>query len=122
SAQLFSALNAKQPAQKYEVLSKLAQSYGLAGRWADAIEAIEQAITTVGAQIPVNDLPTLRFLQQDYSVRLDQPDATARYGKAAIEAFPKCGTKCPPAEQQKIVYYTYITGRIFHVLYATAND
>ncbi|HEY4182118.1 MAG TPA: AgmX/PglI C-terminal domain-containing protein [Kofleriaceae bacterium] len=123
SPALFGVFNAKQPGQKYPILVKLGRDgYGYAGRWADAISAIDEAITTVGTTIPVDDAPKLRYTQVLYEARLDQPEQTAKYADQAIKAMPACGTKCKPDEMQAIITNIYGTGRLFHVLYATAND
>lgn len=121
--QLFGVFGAKQPAQKYEVLVKLGlKAYGYAGRWADGVAALDQAIAAAGATVPVNDLPILRYTQADYTIRLDDPVATAKYGKQAVEAMPACGAKCSEKDKQDIIYNIYGMGRLLHVLYATAND
>jgi tetratricopeptide (TPR) repeat protein len=121
--QLFGVFNAKQKPQQYEVLAKLGlQSYGFAGRWADGVAALDKAVEIAGTTVPVNDLPVLRYQQADFTVRLDQPDVAAKYGQAAIAALPACGQKCSEKDTQDLIYGLYGMGRLFHVLYATAND
>jgi tetratricopeptide (TPR) repeat protein len=123
SQALFTATNAKQPAAQYSTLVALGlQAYQFAGRWNDAVSTIDKAISTAGATVPVNDVPVLRFQQADFSVRLDNPEVTAKYGKLAIEAMPACGTKCPEKEKQDMLYALALNGRMFHVIYATSND
>ncbi|MDX2087833.1 MAG: AgmX/PglI C-terminal domain-containing protein [Kofleriaceae bacterium] len=120
---LFAATNAKQPAAQYSTLVALGlQAYQFAGRWSDAIATIDKAIATAGATVPVNDLPVLRYHQADFNVRLDNPEASAKYGKLALEAMPACGAKCPENEKQDMIYGLYVGGRLFHGIYATAND
>ena len=115
--------NAKQKAQQYEVLAKLGfQAYQYAGRWADGVAALDLAVSLAGDTVPVNDLPVLRYSQADFTVRLDNPEAAAKYAKQAIDAMPGCGTKCTEQEKQDLIYGVYGMGRLFHVLYATAND
>ncbi len=121
--QLFALFNAKQKGPQYEVLVKLGlKAYALAGRWADAVAALDNALETIGKEAPVNDVPVLRYSQADYTVRLDNPDATVKYAKQAIEALPLCGQKCSDKDKQDLV--TAISGiaRVFHFIYATAND
>jgi hypothetical protein len=59
--------------------------------------------------------------QADFTVRLDQPDASSRHAKEAIAAMPAC-TKCTPKEKQDVISGIYGIARLFHLLYATAND
>ncbi len=109
--------------QQYELLAKLGlQSYQFAGRWADGVAALEKAINVAGAKVPVNDRPTIRYTQADYTVRLDNPEAAAKYAKEAVDALPACGTKCSDKDKYNVVYSVYIMGRLFHILYATAHD
>jgi hypothetical protein len=105
------------------VLAKLGlQGYGFAGRWAEGVAALEKAIGTAGNTIPGNDLPALRYTQADYTVRLDEPGTAAKFAKQGLDALPACGAKCPPAQQQELVLSVSIMARLFHILYATAND
>ncbi|HUS27737.1 MAG TPA: AgmX/PglI C-terminal domain-containing protein [Kofleriaceae bacterium] len=110
-------------AQQYELLAKLGlESYQYAGRWQDGVMVLEKAVTASGGKVPVNDMPVLRFEQADYTVRLDDPVASAKFGKLAVDALPACGAKCPPQDMATIVYSVYLMGQLFHVLYATAHD
>ncbi|HEY4058995.1 MAG TPA: AgmX/PglI C-terminal domain-containing protein [Kofleriaceae bacterium] len=123
SPALFAAFNAKQPAQKYAILAKLGfQGYAYSGRWADGVAALDEALTTVGKDAPVDDVPKLRYSQVLFEARLDNPEQTAKYADQSLKAMPACGTKCKPEELQAIIGNIYGTGRLFHVLYATAND
>lgn len=121
--QMFAVFNAKGKPQQYEVLAKLGlQSYGFAGRWADGVAALDKAVELAGATVPVNDLPVIRYTQADFTVRLDDPVTSAKYAQQAIAAMPGCGAKCTEKEKQDLIYGVYGMGRLFHVLYATAND
>lgn len=107
----------------YEILAKLGlQSYQFAGRWADGVAALERALAVVGAKVPPADLPVIRYTEADYTVRLDDPVAAAKFAKQAVEALPGCGTKCSDQEKHNLVASVYIMGRLFHILYATAHD
>ena len=120
--ELFPIFNAKQPALQYEVLAKLGlQSYQFAGRWAEGVAALDEAIKLAGATVPPNDKVAIKYYQADFTVRLDQPEAASRYAKEAIASLPGCA-KCPEKEKQDIVVGIYGVGRLFHLLYATAND
>jgi tetratricopeptide (TPR) repeat protein len=119
---LFEVLDAKQPAQQYEILAKLGtKSYQFAGRWTDGIAAIEEALKVIGAQVPPNDRAYLRYMQADFTVRLDTPDVAARYAKQALEALGQC-PKCSEKEKQDLVLAVAVMARLFHIMYATAND
>lgn len=121
--QLNAAFGAKQKAQQYEVLAKLGfQAYGFAGRWADAVAALDKAIDLAGDTLPPNDRPFIRYKQVEFSIPLDEPELTAKYAKLAIDALPACGAKCSDADKAQIVQNVFGTGRLFHGLYATAND
>jgi hypothetical protein len=121
--QMLAVFGAKQKGQQYEVLAKLGlQSYGFAGRWADGVAALDKAVDVAGDTMPANDRPVVRYSQADFTVRLDAPDAAAKFAIKAIEALPACGAKCSEKDKQDIVYGVYGMGRLFHVLYATAND
>lgn len=117
-------LNAKQPAQQFNVLAKLGnESYLYAGRWTDGIAAIEEALKVPGAQISANDRAYLRYTQADFTVRLDTPDVAAKYAKQAIAALG-CNpvTACHEKDKQELVSAVAIMARLFHIMYATAND
>lgn len=121
-AELFKIFNATQPAQKYELLAKLGQSaYQFAGRWADAVTAIDEALKAAGSTVPAEDKVRLRYFTAEFLVPQDQPDATARNAKAALAAMPGCA-KCTAEEKQGIVQRIYGIARILHLMYATAND
>lgn len=118
---LYKLFGAKQVGQQYEVLSKLGQAaYQFAGRWADAAATLEDALK-LQTTIPAADKMRLPFFIATFLVPLDQPDATARKAKESIAAMPAC-TQCKPDEKQAIVQQIYGIARIFHLMYATAND
>ena len=109
--------------QQYELLAKLGlQAYQFAGRWADGVAALEQAIQIAGDKVPPNDRPILRFQQADFTVRLDDPATSAKFATQAIEALPACGAKCSPKDMEAVVTNVYVIARLFHNLYATAHD
>jgi hypothetical protein len=109
--------------QLYRLYAELGlSSYQFAGRWRDGVAALDKAIETAGDKVPVNDRPKLRYLQADYTVRLDDPVTAAKYAQQAVDALPACGTKCSDADKHNIVHSVYIMGRLFHILYATAHD
>jgi hypothetical protein len=114
---------AKTPRVQFEVLAKLGnQSYQFAGRWADAVAAIDAAFKVGGATVMPNETPVLRFLQADFTVRLDDPVTAANYAQQAIKALPVCGTKCSEKDKQDIIVGAFGMGAVFHSLYATSND
>ncbi|HTJ45430.1 MAG TPA: tetratricopeptide repeat protein [Kofleriaceae bacterium] len=104
------------------VLYNLHNAYAYAGRWADAIEVLENIIKTVPEQIAKNDLPKFRSQQAQYSVRLLAADQVASYEKQAMEAYAACGDKCTAQELDdgyKALRGLAIT---FHAIYATSMD
>jgi tetratricopeptide (TPR) repeat protein len=118
-----SPIYGKTKENQYEMLAKLGlQSYQFAGRWQEGVQAIDKAIEIEGDKVPVNDKPVLRYTQADYTVRLDDPAAAAKFAKLAIEALPGCGAKCSDKDKENVVESVYIMGRLFHILYATAHD
>jgi len=116
-------LYGKDKAKQYETIAKLGlQAYGFAGRWADAVTAIDKAIEVAGSTVPANDMPVLRFTEADFIVRLDTPEVGAKVAKQALDALPACGAKCSDKDKQDIATNIYGMGRLYHLLYATAND
>jgi hypothetical protein len=119
---LYDVLGAKTPVQQYELLAKLGtKAYNFAGRWVDGVAAIEEALKVIGTQASVNDRSYLRYLQADFTVRLDTPDVAAKYAKQAIEALG-CPTKCNEKDKQDVISAVAVMARLFHIMYATAND
>jgi hypothetical protein len=109
--------------QQYELLAKLGLTgYALAGRWASGVAALDKAAGLSGATVPPNDLPVIRYSQADFTVRLDTPDAAAAFAKQALEALDACKDKCSAKDKADTIQGVYLMGRLFHILYATAND
>lgn len=120
---LFAVMGAKDKRQQFQVLAKLGlESYQFAGRWQDAVNALDKAFEVGGDTVMANERPVLRYQQAQFSIPLDQPDLSAKLGKAMIEALPGCGAKCSEEDKQSLIKNVYGMGRLFHVLYATAND
>jgi len=109
---------AKTKAQQYELLAKLGIA-GYDGRWADGVAVLDKAIALAGAIVPVNDLPRIRASQAEFMVQLDTPEVAVKYAQQAVAALGPCGAKC---NKDDIVQRMYFVGRLFHNLYATAND
>jgi tetratricopeptide (TPR) repeat protein len=120
--ELYKIFGAKTPAAQYEVVAKLGlQAYQYAGKWNEAVAALEEALKLAGATVPPADKLAIKYSEADFTVRLDQPDAAARHGKEALAALPGCA-KCPQSDKDNVVMGIYGIARVFHLLYATAND
>jgi tetratricopeptide (TPR) repeat protein len=121
---LYQIFGAKIPADQYAVAAKLGlQAYRLAGKWQEAVDAIQEAFKLAGATVPADDKVALKFYAALSTVPLDQPAAAARFSIEAIQAMPGCpAPKCSDKEKQDAVQGIYGIGRVFHLLYATAND
>jgi hypothetical protein len=114
---------AKAKLQQYEAVAKLGLSgYGSAGRWSDGVAALDKAVEIAGDTVPPNDRPVIRYEQADFTTRIDAPDVAAKYAKQSIEALAACGAKCSAKDKADTVQGVYLMGRLFHILYATAND
>jgi tetratricopeptide (TPR) repeat protein len=114
---------AKAKLQQYELIAKAALAgYGTAGRWSDGIAALDKAVEVAGDAVPPNDRPVIRYEQADFTVPLDTPDVAAGYAKLALEALQSCGAKCAEKDKLDTINRVYLMGRLFHILYATAND
>jgi tetratricopeptide (TPR) repeat protein len=112
----------KNPDQQFELYGKLGtEAYQFAGRWADGIAAIEKAIGILGAKLPVEVAPKLRYTQANYALRLDDPDQVAKFGKATLDALTACGDKCAK-DKDALVETVLSFARLLYVLYATAHD
>jgi tetratricopeptide (TPR) repeat protein len=123
AATLLTTVVAKVKLQQYELLAKLGLSgYGLTGRWADGVAALDKAAELAGNTVPPNDLLVIRYSQADFTVRLDTPDVAAKFAKQALDAIAPCGARCTAKDTADIVQGVYLMGRLFHILYATAND
>lgn len=109
--------------RQYALLAALGQtSYPSAGRWADAVAALDKAAALGSGNVPAKDLPMLRYQQAEYTVRLDDPAASVARAKQALAALPGCGPQCSDADKTNLLEGTYHIARLFHILYATAND
>jgi hypothetical protein len=110
------------PDLQYEMFSKLGLSaYQFAGRWADGVKALDKALAVTGIKVPDKDTPVIRYQQADYTVRLDDPATSAKLAVEALDALPKCGS-CKPQDLENVSESVYVMARLFHILYATAND
>jgi tetratricopeptide (TPR) repeat protein len=108
---------------QYELVARLGLvNYALAGRWTEAIAALDKAVAVGGDILPPNDLPVIRYSQADFTVRLDAPDAAAKFARQAVEAYKPCAEKCTAKDRADTIKGVYLLGQLFHVLYATAND
>lgn len=120
--ELYKIFGAKTPAAQYEVVAKLGlQAYQFAGKWAEGVAALDEALKLAGTTVPPNDRVSIKYFQADFTLRLDQPEAASRHAKDAIAALPACA-KCTAQEKQNVVTGIYGIARVFHLLYATAND
>lgn len=108
----------------YDLVARVGVSgYSGGGRWADGIAAIEKAIELGGANVPPNERVVLRYTQGDFAVRLDDPEQAAKFAKLTVEATdPKNCIKCTDKERADAITGTYFNGRLFHIVFATAND
>ena len=113
----------RQKMQEFELVARLGlASYAGAGRWADAVAALDKALQIGGDAVPPADRPVVRYSQADFTVRLDAPDAAAKFARQAIEAFDACRDKCAAKDRADMTQGVYLMGRLFHILYATSND
>ena len=116
------ALLGKAPDQQYKIYSDLGlRAYQFAGRWADAVDALEKALAAGGAKTPPEDKPTIRFYEAKFTIPLDDPPTVAKRAKEALDALQACGAKCEK-DSQNLVLGVYAFARIFHLQYATSND
>jgi hypothetical protein len=123
AASVITGVLGKTKQQQYELLAKLGLTgYALAGRWASGVAALEKAIGLAGATVPPNDSPVIRYSQADFTVRLDTPEAAAAFAKQALDALDACKDKCSAKDKADTIQGVYLMGRLFHILYATAND
>ncbi len=122
--QLFGIFGAKTPADQYAVVVQLGlQAYQFAGKWNEGVAAIDEAFKLAGTTVPPNDKMRLKYYAADFTVRLDQPAASSRSAIESIQSMPACAApKCTEADKQEVVVGIYGIARLFHLLYATAND
>jgi hypothetical protein len=121
------AAAAKQPQleqrTQYDLLARLGLvSDALAGRWADAVAALDKAAATGSDALTPGNLAVIRYSQADFTVRLDAPDVAAKFARQAIDAYKPCADKCNAKEKADTITRVYFMARLFHNLYATAND
>lgn len=98
----------------------LAKAYQLAGRWADAVAALDAAFA--GGQLAVANAPALRFEQADLAIRLDAPDAVARYAKLALAATTACGTACGASDREQLAKQTLGLAELLGAVFVSDND
>jgi tetratricopeptide (TPR) repeat protein len=117
---LVTGVLAKGKVPQYQLIARLALTgYGATGRWSEAVAALDKAVEIAGDAVPPNDRPVIRYSQADYTIRLDTPEVAAKYAKQAIEALGPCGAECNKNDTVQRVFHM---ARLFHILYATAND
>ena len=115
-------LYARNNDQMFDMIAKLGlESYQFAGRWTDGVAAIEKAIGVLGAKMPVEVLPKLRYTEASYALRLDDPSQVTKFSKATLDALTACGAKCDK-DKDALVETILSFARLMHVLYASAND
>jgi len=123
AAPVITSVLGKTKQQQYELLAKLGLTgYALAGRWSSGIAALDKAVALAGDTVPPNDRPVIRYSQADFTVRLDTPAAGAAFARQALEALKTCDNKCTAKDNADTIQGVYLMGRLFHILYATAND
>ena len=119
--------NAAPPKAKLELQSNLIAKlglagYGNAGQWAEGVAALDKAIALGGDSVPPTDRVVIAYQQADFTIRLDSPEVAAKYAKQAIDAIGKCDGKCDKRTTADVALGVNLMGRLFHTLYATAND
>src|SRR5678816_2639338 len=82
----------------------------------------DRGLTLGGKDVAPNVVPVARYSQADFTVRLDDPAGSEKYAELALDALVACGTKCPSKDQQDIINAIGGIARVFHFVYATAND
>jgi tetratricopeptide (TPR) repeat protein len=123
AASVITGVLGKTKPQQFELLARLGlASYAGVGRWADAIAALDKAVELAGDTVPPNDRPVIRYSQADFAVRIDAPDAAAKFARQAVEALDACRDKCAAKDRTDMIQGVYLMGRLFHILYATSND
>ena len=123
--QVVAALNANlgQGKAPYELVARLGNlGYAPAGRWTDAIAALDKSIIAGGDTLPQAYRVRIRYAQAECAVAVDAIDVATRYAKEAVDGLATCGDKCTDKERTETIASVYYIGRLFHVLFATAND
>jgi tetratricopeptide (TPR) repeat protein len=114
---------AKTKAQQYELVAKLGlQGYASAGRWADSVAALDKSLELAGDAMPPTYRVRIRYSQAEFVLLLDNPEAAAVFAKQSVEALGPCGASCTDKERAETIDHAYLLGRLFHLLFATAND
>jgi len=117
----------KTPDVQQDVLAHLAlKSYEFAGRWADAISALDKAIAIGPTSAAMKDkfaqvLPQWRYKEVDFAMKLDDPAQVEKYAKLTLEALNACGALC---DKDRLAYETNLYGvtTLLYVWYASAHD
>ncbi len=97
-------------------LSRLLHS---AGRYTDAIAAVEKVITA--GKITKTEVPTLRAQQMVSALTADMPNESAAFGKQALDALAACAAECA-ASKDAVRTQVRNTASRFHSNYATSQD
>jgi hypothetical protein len=115
-------LYARNNDQMFDMIAKLGlESYQYAGRWSDGIAALEKAIGLLGAKLPPEVAPKLRYTEASYALRLDDPAQVTKFSKLTLDALTACGAKCDK-DKDALVETVLSFARLMHVLYASAHD
>jgi hypothetical protein len=122
AAAVMTGLAGGQPAEARAMWRELAAAMKLAGRWADAIAADQQALRVGGAAPSGDDAVAILLEQAAFAERLDAPNAVARYAAAALSALATCGSACDAAAAQRAYAAAADLAELMHSIYATAND
>ncbi|MBC7978000.1 MAG: hypothetical protein H7138_23710, partial [Myxococcales bacterium] len=96
--------------------------FGAAGQWGEGVAALDKAVQLGGDAISPSDRVIIAYQQADFSIRLNTPDEATKYAKQAIDAIGKCDNKCDARTTADVALGINLMGRLFHTLYATAND
>lgn len=114
--------NQKDKGKQFDAVAQLGlQWLPGAGRWADAVTACEKALEMGNGVAAPADPAKIKISEAIFQVALDTPDKSVASAKAAIDAVVACGDKCAK-EKPDIVQNAYQLARLFHLVYATAND
>ncbi|MBP9085728.1 MAG: hypothetical protein KBG15_06395, partial [Kofleriaceae bacterium] len=97
-------------------LSRLLHS---AGRYTDAIAAVEKVIAS--GKITKTEVPSLRAQQMVSALTADMPTESAAFGKQALEALTACAADCA-ASKDAVRTQVRNTASRFHSNYATSQD
>jgi hypothetical protein len=106
--------------EQYTALYKLHQAYAFAGRYSEGIALLDQLLALKGAATPKDDVMKLRFLQAEYSLRLDAPDRVNAFASQSLAAMSECATGCDVADKAQLVSNIGGVARAFHRIYGTS--